>query len=71
MTEADWLDILCAAQFAPRTVYLKKMTNNFRPPHQLVPELSPRTERAIQRALQAAPEQRPASCREFMAELIG
>ena len=41
------------------------------PPGPLVPELSERADRAIRRALQPAPTLRPASCLEFLADLVG
>ena len=38
---------------------------------QLVPTLSERIDWAIQRAMSADPETRPASCREFVEDLTG
>ncbi len=49
----------------------KKMTDELAPPRQLVPGLSERVERAILRAMRAAREERPASCRQFVEELTG
>jgi serine/threonine protein kinase len=51
-------------------IYLKKRTQNFPPPRQLVPELSSRTDQAICLALRANPAERPASCQEFIQGLI-
>jgi serine/threonine protein kinase len=48
-----------------------KMNSDFPPPRKLVPGLSERTDRVICRALSGNPDERPASCREFVEELIG
>jgi eukaryotic-like serine/threonine-protein kinase len=52
-------------------IYFKKVTNDFVPPCQLVPELSPQAEQVIHRALRADPNERPDSCREFVHLLVG
>src|SRR5262249_12412414 len=40
-------------------------------PRQLAPALSERVDWAIRRSMSPAPEQRPASCREFVEDLTG
>lgn len=52
-------------------VLARKINNALIPPRQLVPSLSARLERAIFRAVQVDPEQRPGSCPEFIADLTG
>ena len=44
----------------------KKLLNDFVPPHRLAPAVSARVDAAISRALDADPDKRQASCREFM-----
>jgi serine/threonine protein kinase len=55
----------------PVKILMRKLRNELPSPRELVPELSERTDWTIKRALSAAPEQRPASCREFAEDLIG
>lgn len=55
----------------PVKILQRKLKNELLPPRQLVPSLSERIDWTIMRALSAAPEQRPASCREFAEDLIG
>ena len=50
---------------------MKKIQNDLTPPRKLVPSLSERVDWAIRRAMSADPEQRPASCREFVEDLTG
>lgn len=50
-------------------VFRKKTAGDVRPPRALVPGLSVRLDRAVLRALSAAPTERPATCLEFVAEL--
>jgi serine/threonine protein kinase len=57
--------------YGPLESYMKKIENDLTPPRQLVPELSQRIGWAIQRAMSADPEARPASCREFVEDLTG
>jgi serine/threonine protein kinase len=55
----------------PLDAWMKKIQNDLTPPRKLVPDLSERVDWAIRRAMSAAPEQRPASCREFVEDLTG
>ena len=48
-----------------------KMHDELVPPRQLTPDLSERADQAIRRALSADPEQRHASCLEFIGDLTG
>lgn len=50
-------------------MFKKKMGNDLRPPRELVRSLSERVDLAIRRALRADPQQRQASCREFIEAL--
>jgi serine/threonine protein kinase len=56
---------------SPLDSYMKKIENDLAPPRQLVPTLSERIDWAIQRAMSADPQTRPASCREFVEDLTG
>jgi serine/threonine protein kinase len=51
--------------------YLKKFKNDLIPPKTLTPELSERVDWAIRRSMSGNPDQRPASCREFVEDLYG
>jgi hypothetical protein len=51
--------------------YLKKVRNDLPPPREVVPVLSERTDWAIRRAMSPNPDQRPATCREFVEDLYG
>ncbi|MFO0930637.1 MAG: serine/threonine-protein kinase [Gemmataceae bacterium] len=55
----------------PLDAWMKKVQNDLTPPRNLVPGLSERVNWAILRAMSADPEQRPASCREFIEDLTG
>jgi serine/threonine protein kinase len=55
----------------PLDAWMKKIQNELVPPRQLVPSLSERVDWAIRRAMSAAPEQRPLTCREFVEDLTG
>ncbi len=55
----------------PLDAWMKKIRNELVMPRQLVPELSERVEQAICRAMDADPDKRPASCREFIEDLTG
>jgi serine/threonine protein kinase len=57
--------------YGPLDSYMKKIENDLAAPRQLVPTLSERMDWAIQRAMSADPETRPASCREFVEDLTG
>jgi serine/threonine protein kinase len=46
-----------------------KIKNQFAPPRQLVPSLSPHVDRAILRAMSPEPQHRPESCAEFIKDL--
>jgi eukaryotic-like serine/threonine-protein kinase len=55
----------------PLDAWMKKIQNDLTPPRSLVSALSERVDWAIRRAMSAAPEQRPATCREFVEDLTG
>ncbi len=55
----------------PLEAWMKKVKNDIKPPAELAPELSPWVDRAIRRGMSPDPAERPASCREFIAELTG
>jgi serine/threonine protein kinase len=55
----------------PLDAWMKKIQNEIIPPRELVATLSERVDWAIRRAMSAAPEQRPATCREFVEDLTG
>jgi hypothetical protein len=55
----------------PLDCWMKKIRNDFPEPREFTPALSARVNWAIGRAMSAKPEQRPASCREFMEDLTG
>jgi hypothetical protein len=50
---------------------MKKLENKLTPARELVPALSERVDWAIRRAMHSNPDQRPASCREFVEDLTG
>ena len=56
---------------SPLDCWLRKTKNEFPAPKSRTPTLSDRTDWAIRRAMHHDPAQRPASCREFMEDLIG
>ncbi len=56
---------------SPLDCWLKKTKNDFPAPKARNPALTDRTDWAIRRAMHQDPAQRPASCREFMEDLIG
>jgi serine/threonine protein kinase len=51
--------------------FLKKSRNELPTPREVVPNLSERVDWAIRRSMSADPDHRPASCREFVEDLIG
>jgi eukaryotic-like serine/threonine-protein kinase len=53
----------------PLDAWMKKMNNELIPPRKINPDLSERLDAVILRAMNADPDQRPASCREFVDEL--
>src|SRR5260370_31477591 len=55
----------------PLDAWMKKINNELLPPRQVVPALSERIDWAILRAMSAAPEKRPDSCRAFVEDLTG
>lgn len=55
----------------PLDCWMKKIRNDFKPPREIVPDLSERINWAILRAMSADPDKRPKSCREFVEDLIG
>jgi serine/threonine protein kinase len=55
----------------PLDAWMKKIKNDLPPPRQRVPSLSARTDQAILRAMSADREARPASCPEFLEDLLG
>jgi serine/threonine protein kinase len=60
-----------ASSRGPLDAWKKKINNDLTAPRKLVPSLSPKTDRAIRRAMSADREQRPASCPEFLDDLFG
>jgi serine/threonine protein kinase len=59
------------AKTTPLDCWMKKIRNDFPEPREFTPALSSRVNWAIGRAMSAKPEQRPASCREFMEDVTG
>lgn len=55
----------------PLKAMMRKLKNELPAPRDLVPGLAERTDWAIRRAMSAAPENRPESCREFAEDLLG
>jgi serine/threonine protein kinase len=55
----------------PVDMFTMKMRGDLTPPRQRMPTLSEQVENAIQFAIRADPDQRPASCLEFIAALEG
>lgn len=55
----------------PVQVMMRKLKNELPPPRSLAAEVSERVDWAIRRAMSADPNQRPASCREFVEDLTG
>lgn len=50
---------------------MRKLKNELPAPREFVPHLSERTDWAIRRGMSGDPETRPASCRDFVEDLIG
>lgn len=59
------------AKTSPLDCWVKKTKNDFPEPRKMARELTERTNWAILRAMSADPMKRPASCREFMEDLMG
>ena len=55
----------------PLDAWMKKSNNEFPPPKDLEPSISDRLDWAIRRAMNAKPELRPATCREFFEDISG
>jgi serine/threonine protein kinase len=55
----------------PLDAWMKKIHNELAAPREVVGELSERTDWAVRRAMSPDPNQRPASCREFVEDLTG
>jgi serine/threonine protein kinase len=55
----------------PLDAWMKKVHNELAPARSVVPSLSERIDWAIRRAMSADPNQRPATCREFVEDLTG
>jgi serine/threonine protein kinase len=55
----------------PLEAWMQKVNNGLKPPRELVCTLSERVDWAIQRAMNADPALRPATCREFVTDLLG
>jgi serine/threonine protein kinase len=53
----------------PVEILTRRLQDDLVPPRYFVPSLSERLDGAIRRALRAEPSERPASCREFLADL--
>jgi serine/threonine protein kinase len=55
----------------PVKAMMRKLRNDFRPARNVNPTITERTDWAVRRAMSADAEHRPASCREFVEDLIG
>jgi len=55
----------------PLDAWMKKSNNEFPAPRDLEPSLSERMDWAIRRTMHSDPTTRPASCREFIEDLLG
>jgi serine/threonine protein kinase len=55
----------------PLDAWMKKVKNDIVPASQLAPDLSPRADWAIRRAMHPDPTRRPESCRGFIEDLTG
>jgi serine/threonine protein kinase len=55
----------------PLDAWMKKVNNQLTPPQSIVPSLSERVCKAILRAMDPAPKERPLTCREFVEDLTG
>lgn len=55
----------------PLDCWMRKIRNELPAPREVNPKISERVDWAIRRAMSADPEQRPASCKEFVEDLTG
>ncbi len=55
----------------PLDCWMRKIRNELPAPREVNPNISERVDWAIRRAMSADPEQRPASCKEFVEDLTG
>ncbi|HVK11180.1 MAG TPA: protein kinase, partial [Gemmataceae bacterium] len=55
----------------PLDCWMRKNRNELTPPKELNPQLSDQVDWAIRRSMSADPERRPASCKEFVEDLMG
>jgi serine/threonine protein kinase len=55
----------------PVQLMMRMVKNELPSPRSLVPSLSERTDWTIRRAMSARPDSRPATCREFVEDLLG
>jgi len=55
----------------PLDAWMKKSSNEFPAPRDIDPAIPERVDWAIRRAMHANPDMRPASCREFVEDLLG
>jgi serine/threonine protein kinase len=55
----------------PVQIMMAKLRNDLVPVRRLAPDVSERVERVILRAMSPDPQQRPASCVEFLDDLLG
>lgn len=55
----------------PLDCWMRKIRNELPTPREVNPNISERVDWAIRRAMSADPEQRPASCKEFVEDLTG
>jgi serine/threonine protein kinase len=55
----------------PLEAWMKKIHNELTAPRKVNPTLTERTDWAIRRAMSATPDDRPATCREFIEDLTG
>jgi serine/threonine protein kinase len=55
----------------PLEAWMKKVQNDLAAPRAIAPDLSERVDWAIRRAMAVQPAHRPATCREFVEDLIG
>jgi serine/threonine protein kinase len=53
------------------TIWKKKLSNDLVPPRKFLPVMSPWVESVICRSVNANPQMRPATCRQFIEELSG
>jgi len=58
-------------KLGPLDCWMKKIRNEYVPPRDLNPKISDRVDWAIRRSMSGDPDQRPASCREFIEDLTG